>query len=335
MEIRKMGRTGLAVTALGIGTGTFGAGSDRDESMAILDLAYQSGIRLIDTADFYPSLPEIAGESERIIGEWIRTRGVREQVIVATKLNSPMSVALNSGGLSRKHIIEGVEGSLSRLSIERIDVLQAHRPDRTTPLEETVEGFDHVVRSGKVHHYGVCNWPVWMVMKACAIADAQGYIRPTVTQYPYSPVMRDVEREGIEALASEGIGLFTINALAGGLLTGRYKPDQTDTSGRFFFKGVGGLGNSLGDAYRRRYWSPAHFDAVERLHAIAAQSGRHPIPTAIAWAMNKPGVTSVLLGASSVAQLQSQLAAAMLQLDAATIEALDEVWWTIPRRFYW
>jgi 1-deoxyxylulose-5-phosphate synthase len=344
MEIRRLGRSGLDVTVLGLGTATFGAGAGEDEAREIMDTAYEAGIRLLDTADAYPSLPDLRGETERIVGRWIRDRGNRDQVIVATKVNTPMWQGLNSGGLGRKHILQAADASLARLGLDYVDLLQAHRADLTTPVEETVGAFDALITQGKIRYYGFCNWPAWLVMKACAVADSHGMTRPIAAQYPCNPVMRDLEREVVPVCRGEGIGLLTINALAGGLLSGRYDRDVNEASeaseaseaaGRFFFDGVTAAGNSLGEIYRKRYWSPAHFDAVDRLRAVCAEAGLPMVVAAVAWAKARAEVSSVLLGVSSLRQLTDQLPAAEVSLSPDVTAQLDEMWWDIPRRFVW
>jgi aryl-alcohol dehydrogenase-like predicted oxidoreductase len=275
------------------------------------------------------------------VGRWVRDRGLRDEVVIATKINSPMRPGLNAGGLGRKHIMEAADASLTRLGLNNVDVFQAHRADPTTPLSETLGAFDALIRASKIRYYGICNWPAWLVMKACAVAAERGFAAPISAQYPVNPVMRDYEREVLPACHSEGISLLSINALAGGLLSGRYTREQTEGSegaepaGRFFFSGVGAAGNSLGETYRRRYWSPAHFDTVDRLRELADQAGLPMVVVAVAWAAARPQVSSVLIGVSSLQQLTDQLPAAGVVLPADLTARLDELWWDIPRRFVW
>ncbi|GAA5199853.1 aldo/keto reductase [Rugosimonospora acidiphila] len=334
MRTRRLGSSGLRVTALGIGTASFGSdGTDEAVAFEILDRAFAAGIRLIDTADSYPSLPDRLGAAERIVGRWVASRDVRDEVVIATKVNYPMTRSLNSGGLGRGHILRAVDDSLDRLQTDHIDLLQAHQVDRGTPVLETVRAFDSVVQRGAVHYYGVCNWPAWLIAKACALADHWGLHRPISAQLKYSPVMRDVEREVVPLCLDEGIGLLTINALAGGLLTGRYRYEDGPNSGRFGSVKVGSSGRSMGEIYTSRYWSPEHFAAVDALRKACPTGTAEMVATVIAWVASRPAVGSVLLGASKPEQLSAQLDGAARSLDPETARLIDELWWGIPRKF--
>lgn len=331
METRSLGSSGLRVTSFGIGTASFGGDTSKEEAFRILDAAYESGIRLIDTSDSYPSVAELVGESERIVGLWLKSRGVREEMVVATKVNYPVKSGLNSRGLSRKHMAAAVEDSLDRLQIDRIDLYQAHQVDSVTPVEETIRSFDALMQQGKIDYFGLCNWPAWAMATACGIADRLGISRPISAQLPYSPVMREVEREVIPFCRNAGLGLLTINALAGGLLSGRYRYDQPPGPGRFDNDHIGSTGRNLGAAYRNRYWTPQHFAAVDVLRELCASSADEMVATAVAWGEGRPGVASVLLGARTAEQLRPQLAGIQRPLRAEAADALDEVWWSIPR----
>lgn len=334
MHTHRLGSSGLRVTSLGIGTASFGSdGTDESASFEILDKAFAAGIRLIDTADSYPSMPDRLGAAERIVGRWVKSRDVRDDVVIATKVNYPTTRALNSGGLSRKHILRAVDDSLDRLQVEHIDVLQAHQVDRGTPVLETVKAFDAVIQQGKVHYYGVCNWPAWMIAKACAQADHLGLNRLISAQLKYNPVMRDVEREIVPLCLDAGIGLLTINALAGGLLAGRYRYDEAPGPGRFASDKVGSSGKSMAEIYTSRYWSPEHFAAVEALRKMCPDGSPEMVATVIAWVRQRPAVSSVLLGASTPEQLAAQLNSVAVVLDSDTVSNIDELWWGIPRRF--
>lgn len=335
MEIRSLGKSGLKVTSLAIGTASFGEAASEPAAHEMLDLAYEAGVRLIDTADGYPSEPGLQGLSEKIIGRWLKSRGVRDDMVVATKVNFPMSDSPNGRGLSRKHIRSAVEGSLRRLQIDTVDLLQAHQVDPTTPIEETLGAFGGAIRDGKIQYYGVSNWPAWLIAKACYIADEMGIERPISSQVPYSLVYREVEAEGVPLCADAGLGVLAINCLAGGLLSGRYRFDEDPPPGRFSNSLVGSTGRRLGDLYKRRYWSQEHFAAVEELRDLCGGEPSKMVATAIAWVESRRCVGSVLLGASKVDQLRDQLAASSLALDPTLCSSLDELWWGIPRNRSW
>lgn len=335
METRLVGSSGLRVTSFGVGTASFGAETSKDAAFEILDAAFEAGIRLIDTSDSYPSDPGLLGEAERIVGLWLKSRDVRDEMVIATKVNYPMKPALNSRGLSRKHLMAAVEDSLNRLQVDRIDLYQAHQVDRATPIEETVRSFDALTQQGKIDYYGTCNWPAWAMATACGIADRLGLTRPVSAQLPYNPVMREVEREVIPFCQQAGLGLLTINALAGGLLTGRYRYDEPPGPGRFSNDHILSSGRNLGATYRSRYWTPAHFAAVDVLRRLSAARAEEMVATAVAWAEQRPGVTSVLLGARTPDQLRAQLRGLDRTLAAEAVDALEDLWWSVPRSKTW
>jgi 1-deoxyxylulose-5-phosphate synthase len=335
MKTRSVGLSGLRVTSFGIGTASFGAGTSKEAAFEILDGAFEAGIRLIDTSDSYPSDPDLLGESERIIGLWLKSRDVRDEMVVATKVNYPMTAGLNSRGLSRKHMTTAVEDSLDRLQVDRIDLYQAHQVDRTTPVEETVRSFDALTQQGKVSYYGLCNWPAWAMATACGVADRLGISRPVSAQLPYNPVMREIEREAIPFCQDAGLGLLTINALAGGLLSGRYHYDQAPGPGRFDNDHMLSSGRNLGATYRNRYWTPQHFAAVDVLRQLCSSTTDEMVATTVAWGEQRQGVTSVLLGARTPEQLRAQLAGIERTLAAEVVDALDDLWWSMPRIRTW
>ncbi|MBX5436681.1 MAG: aldo/keto reductase [Alicyclobacillaceae bacterium] len=330
MEVRSLGSSGLKVTALCLGTMTFGNQADKRTSHAILDTAFDAGVTFIDTADMYPlgGTYEQLGATEEIIGEWLK--GKRQQVVLATKCFGVMGPGPNDRGLSRKHIMQAVEDSLRRLQTDYIDLYQAHQFDPTTPLDETLRAFDDLVTQGKVRYIGVSNWRAWQVMKALGIQEQRGYCRIVSVQPRYNLLFRMIEEELLPMCQSEGIGLITYNPLAGGMLSGRYRPGQEVEQGtRFTLGGV----TQAGALYRRRYWNDAVFEAVERYRAWCAERGYDMVTTAVKWVIQQPGITSAILGASRPEQLAPSLRAAeMPNLTQEELEWLNQLWFDLPRR---
>jgi aryl-alcohol dehydrogenase-like predicted oxidoreductase len=330
MEERQLGRSGLWVTVVTMGTMTFGNQADQEEAFKILDRAYEAGVRTIDTADVYPlgGGPERRGETERIVGEWLKSRGVRDEVVVATKAFGAMGPARHHRGLGRRHLFEAVEGSLRRLGIDAIDLYQAHNYDTDTPLEETVRAFDDLVRHGKIRYWGVSNWKAYQVARCLALCDRGGYARPISVQPRYNALYRAIEDELVPLCLEEGLGILPYNPLAGGMLTGRYRPGQPiDPASRF------GLGHGAGARYQDRYWHPETFRAVE---SIRREAERRAVPMAAAalrWVIDRPGITSAIVGASRAEQLAASLEGVSLPALPPGLRArMDAAWLRLPRR---
>lgn len=327
MEIRTLGRTGLKVTELCLGTMTFGNQADTQTAHAILDVALDAGVTFIDTADVYPlgGGTGQAGATESIVGEWLVDK--RDRVVLATKCFGQMGDGPNEGGLSRKHIMKAVEDSLRRLRTDYIDLYQAHQFDTTTPLEETVRAFDDLVRQGKVRYIGVSNWRAWQLEKALAIADIKNLTRMQSVQPRYNLLFRMIEEELVPACIEEGVGIISYNPLAGGMLTGRYTPGQEVQSGTRF-----GLSRA-GELYQQRYWQEATFAVLERYRAWCAKNELDLATTAVRWVTQQPGITSAIIGASRPEQLSASLSAAHAPrlLDTQLME-LNELWFSLPRR---
>jgi aryl-alcohol dehydrogenase-like predicted oxidoreductase len=323
MNHRQLGRSGLRVSELCLGTMTFGSGFlniavvDQAVANRMVLRALEGGINFFDTADVYST-----GESEQILGAAIKDCGVtRESVIVATKVFAPMSRAaaerkgdVNNYGLSRHHIIAGCEASLRRLATDYIDLYQAHGFDLWTPIEETLRAFDDLVRQGKVRYLGCSNWPARHLMKALCAARAGGWEHFASLQAYYSLVARDLEHELLPLCREEGLGMLSWSPLSGGFLTGKFRRGQGTPAGTrrsgFDFPPI--------DDQRG-------FDAVEALDAIARQKGATIPQVALAWLLAQPGVTSVIIGANRMPQLEDNLKAADLQLSGAEIGRLSGV----------
>lgn len=325
MEIRRLGRTGLKITKLCLGTMTFGHQCDEAASFAILDRAAAGGINFLDTADVYPvpPSPDTAGRTEEIVGRWLRGR--RDQYVLATKCRIRVGHAINDEGLSRRHIIRAVEASLQRLQTDWIDLYQAHSPDPDTPLDETFRAFDDLVRQGKVRYVGVSNYPAWQVALGVGLCERYGLARLASVQPRYNLLFRDIEAELLPLCRDQGIGVIPYNPLAGGFLTGKYHSLDAPPPGTRFALG------KTGDLYRERYWQQAQLEAVERLRQFFAPRGKSLVTVAIAWVLAQAGISSVILGASRPEQLDDSLAAAQVTLDAEEREACNLAWYGLPR----
>lgn len=329
MEIRSLGRTGLKVTNLCLGTMTFGNQADKKTSFEILDKAFDAGVNFIDTADVYPigrASYNVAGATETIIGEWLE--GKRDKVVLATKCFGAMGPGPNDQGLSRKHIITAVEDSLRRLKTDYLDLYQAHQFDPSTPMDETLRAFDDLIEQGKVRYIGVSNWRAWQVAKANGIADRKNYTRIVSIQPRYNLLFRMIEDDLVPMALDEGLGIISYNPLAAGLLTGRYMKNASIEEGTRF-----GLRNNAGKLYQERYWQEANFNAVERYQSWCQEHDFDPTTTAVRWVTQQPGITAAIIGASRSEQLDASLRAAnMDKLTEQELEWLDGLWFSLPRR---
>ncbi len=322
MRHRMLGRTGLFVSELCLGTMTFGGGEgmwrqigalQQDEAERLVGGAIDAGVNFIDTADVYAG-----GLSEEITGQALRNLKVpREDVVVATKVFGPMGEGPNARGNSRSHIIAGVKASLKRLQLDHIDLYQIHGFDPATPIDETMEALDVLVRHGHVRHVGVSNWAAWQIMKAQGIAERRGLARFESLQAYYTLAGRDLERELVPMLRSEQVGLLVWSPLAGGLLSGKYGRDRDGQEMR-------------GEQGSRRVnfdFPPVDkergFDVIDAMRPIADAHGVSVARIALAWLLHQPVVTSVIIGAKSPEQLADNLAAVEIRLDAEQLAALD------------
>jgi aryl-alcohol dehydrogenase-like predicted oxidoreductase len=326
MKIRRMGRTGLKVSEVCLGTMTFGHQCDERTSFAILDKAAEHGVTFIDTADVYPvpPSPETAGRSEEVLGAWLQGR--RERFVVATKCRMRVGHGPNDEGLSRKHILKAAEDSLRRLRTDFIDLYQSHFPDPDTPLEETLAAFDQLVRQGKVRYLGCSNYPAWQVALSLGISTRNGLAWYDCVQPRYNLLYREIEGELLPLCRDQGLGVIAYNPLAGGFLSGKYRPQEPPPAGTRFTLG------KTGDLYRDRYWQQAQFEAVEHLRRFFEPRGRSLVRVAVAWVLAQPGVTAAIVGASRPEQLDDSLQAVDLTLDAEEAEACNLAWYSLPRQ---
>ena len=319
MRYNLLGRSGLSVSELCLGTMTFGGGEgmwqkigqvQQDEADGLVKAALDAGINFIDTANVYAG-----GLSEQILGQSLRNLGVaRGEVVIATKVLGRMGKGPNAAGASRGHIMDQVKASLKRLQLDHVDLYQIHGVDRDTPIEETVETLDMLVRQGLIRYYGFSNWAAWQVAKAVGIAERRGLVRPVSIQSYYTIAGRDLEREIVPMMASEGIGLMVWSPLAGGLLSGKYHRGQ----------------ESEGEGRRASFDFPPvdrdrAYDIIDVLREMAEAKKASVAQLALAWLLHQKPVTSVILGAKRIDQLKDNLAAVDVEFTKDELIRLDKV----------
>jgi aryl-alcohol dehydrogenase-like predicted oxidoreductase len=328
MKIKQLGRTGLKVSEICLGTMTFGNQADETTSFAIMDAAEKAGVNFFDTADVYPlgGDADMVGRTEEIVGRWLRERGARERIVLATKCRGRMGPGPNDEGLSRKHILRACDESLRRLQTDYIDLYQTHGPDPATPIEETLGAMDDLVRAGKVRYIGCSNYPAWQLAEALWTSDKRDLARYDCAQPRYNLLFRMIEDEILPLCRARGVGVIAYNPLAGGVLTGRYaKTEDLQPGTRFTLK-------NSGELYRKRYWNEAVFEAVEELKRFLAPRDRSLTHVALAWVLAQPGITSAILGASRPEQLEDSLRGVGLSLNDEERAACDTVWYQLPRQ---
>lgn len=308
MQYRYLGRTGLRVSVYGLGTNAFGGRADEAASIRIIHHALDHGVNLIDTANIYTG-----GESERIIGKAVRDR--RHDVILATKCGMRTGDGPNDRGASRWHIMRELEGSLRRLGTDYVDLYQIHEFDPDTPLEETLRTLDDLVRQGKVRYVGCSNYAAWQLCKALWVSDRLRLVRYQSVQPPYSPADRRIERELVPLCLDQGVGILTYLPLAGGILTGKYRPGQAPPPGS----------RAVTQPRFAERLNDRNLRLAEAMGEVARGIGVTVAQLALAWAMHRPGITSVLVGATRVEQQEENLRAVDLTLDPAVIERVNEL----------
>jgi 1-deoxyxylulose-5-phosphate synthase len=325
VKIKRLGRTGLKVSEICLGTMTFGNQCDEPASRAIMDKAFEYGVTFFDTADVYPigGTQESKGRTEEFIGRWLKGR--REDIVLATKFFGEMGAGPNDRGGSRKHIFQAVEASLRRLQTDYIDLYQMHFTDFETPLDETLRALDDLVRSGKVRYIGCSNYPAWVLTKALWISDKQGLARLDSVQPRYNILFRHIEAELLPLALDQGIGVISYNPLAGGVLTGRYQAGQAPVEGSRF-----ALQNA-GKVYQARYWQDAQLQAVDQLKQLCDEQKVSVTQVAIAWVLAQPAITSAIVGASKAEQLDQSLPAVDLILNEQLLAACEDIWYQLPR----
>jgi aryl-alcohol dehydrogenase-like predicted oxidoreductase len=321
MQYRNLGAAGVKVSSLCLGAMTFGeadeksfmhkVGMDEATSHAVLDRALAAGINFIDTADVYGQ----DGLSERVLGNWLASRGTRDKIVLATKFRFTMGDGPNRSGASRYRIVKCCEDSLRRLKTDRIDLYQIHMQDITVPEEETLRALDDLVSAGKVLYIGCSNYAAYRLMHSLWLSRTQHWAKFVTLQAQYSLIVRDLEREHVPLCRDSGLGILPWSPLAGGFLTGKFergKPPPTDVR--------------LGAKPERfaRYDTDRNWRILDAVRAVASEVGATPAAVSIAWLLAKPQVTSVIFGARSIDQLEANLAGAELQLAGKHVEALDK-----------
>jgi len=311
MKYRTLTGTGATVSRICLGTMTFGGQVDEAESIKMVHRALDAGVNFIDTADVYTG-----GESEIITGKALK--GKRGGVVLASKVGNRVGqYRLKDNGLTRWHIINGVEACLKRLDTDCLDICYLHKPDYNTPMEESMAAFDHLVSQGKVIYVGMSNYAAWQVCQARWICDKRNYSPPVVTQNVYNLLARGIEQEYLPFIREFGIGLTVYNPLAAGLLTGKHVRDKGPAEGTRF---------QLNKEYKGRYWLDSNFDALSEIMEIAKQAGKKPVELAYQWLAAQSVVDSIIIGFTKMEHLEENLSAWEGGLDKDTLEACDQVW---------
>ncbi len=315
MDYRTLGASGCAVSTLCLGTMTFGAESDEQTSHEQLDRFLAAGGNLVDTADVYGN-----GESERIIGRWFAARSaeVTDRVVLATKGRFPLDESPNGVGLSNRHLTRALDDSLRRLGRDHVDLYQLHAFDAWTPMEETIRTLDTFVRAGKIRYWGLSNFTGWQLTKIVSLALRSGMTPPVTLQPQYSLIVREIEWEIVPAAQDAGLGLLPWSPLGGGWLSGKYRRDERPTGATR----LGDDPNRGMEAWERR-GTERTWAIVDAVQKVADGRGVSMAEVALAWVTDRPGVTSTILGARTVDQLEANLRAADLHLDEAELAALD------------
>jgi len=353
MEYRKLGRTGLKVSTHCLGTMTFGKQVEEAQARRIIDAAIDRGVTFIDTADMY-----VNGETELIVGRALKGR--RDAIVLASKVGHILKLGSRYGeqkfsgpwdlarprpffpwswgdetgpndiGLSRKHIMRGVEASLKRLDTDYLDLYYAHMPDYETPIEETLRAMDDLVRQGKVRYLGCSNYRAFQLAKALGTSERLGLARWDCVQPPYNLLARDPEYELLPLCRDEGVGVCPYSPMAAGFLSGKYDRDSAPTGNTRFALA------HLGYKYNQRYWNDLDFSAVEELRKVAEARGRSLAQFALAWVLRDPVVCSIVNGATSVEQLEQNIGATDVRLTQEELDECDRVWDTLhPPRIYY
>ncbi len=319
MDHARLGRTGLQVSRLCLGTMTFGLQSDETTAAAILDRAAEGGIDFLDTSDAYPLGGDLTtrGITEEILGRWLN--GKRDRFIVATKCFAPTGPAPFDAGNSRQHILAAVEASLRRLQTDYIDLYQLHGYDQATPIEETLSALDDLVHQGKVRYIGCSNSLTYQLVRAIGRSETLRLARFDSVQPRYNLLFRQIEREMLPFCLEDGVGVIPYNPIAGGLLSGKHSRTAPPPEGTRFT-----LGNAA-QPYQDRYWHDREFDTVDVLRQLAGKAGVNLVTLAVAWVLANKAITAPIIGASRPEQLDSSLAAAEFALDDDLKGQLDEL----------
>ena len=284
MQYRVLGKSDLSVSSIGMGCVTFGRELDKNSSLPILDHAFEQGITLFDTAEAYAQ-----GMSEQVVGEWVKSRNVRDRIVLATKIN---------GTLTRHRILSSTEASLKRLQTDHIDLLQTHVWDDATPFEETLEALTMMVQQGKVRHIGCSNYSATQLAAALKLGETTGLSRIASVQPPYNLVQRDIEAELLPLCNAENIGVISYSPLAAGFLTGKYRLGASIPAGTRF---------DVIPGHQDIYFTDHGYNVLAQLDIESRATGRSHVELALTWVLEQPGITSVLIGARNTSQIDQAL----------------------------
>jgi aryl-alcohol dehydrogenase-like predicted oxidoreductase len=305
MDHRPLGRTGVQVSSLCFGTMSFGTTADENESKRMFQACRDAGIDFFDTADVYGE-----GRSEEILGDLIR--GVRDELVIASKVYGRMGPGANDRGLSRRHVTRAVEASLKRLGTDRLDLYYVHKFDPATPIEETLRALDDLVRRGLILYPAVSNWAAWQIATALGVSAREGLARFEAIQPMYNLAKRQVEVEILPLAAAEGLAVVPYSPVGGGLLSGKYGRDRAPERGRLVEN----------PNYKARYGHPVYLDIADDFAAYAERHGEHPVTLAVAWVRSHRHVTAPIVGARDLEQLRPSLAAGSFEMSP---EMRDEI----------
>lgn len=309
MDYRRMGRSGLKVSEICLGTMTFGNGADEAEAGRMVATAFDAGVNFFDTANSY-----VGGASETMLGNALK--GKRHDAVINSKFFNPMGGRPNDSGMSRLHIKQQVEGSLKRLQTDYIDVYYIHHVDHQTSLEEMLRALDDLVREGKVLYTACSNYEAWRLMEALWISDSRGWARFDCYQPQYSLVVRDIDEEIVPACEAKGLGVVAWSPLASGYLAGKYMPGSLKVQGTRSAEGWG---------FQSRFFAPNHGEILQTLLDTAKELNRSPAQVALRWVMDQPFMTSAIVGARNAQQLGETLGAGGWRLPDGAREKLDTV----------
>ncbi len=316
MDYHRMGRSGLKVSELCLGTMTFGHGTNQTEATRMVDLCFDHGINFFDTANTYGD-----GQSEILLGNALK--GHRREAVVATKFFNPMGPGPNDSGMSRVHIMNAIEDSLQRLKMDYVDLYYIHHVDEQTPLEEMLRALDDLVHQGKVRYIACSNYEAWRLCEALWTSDSKNLARFECYQPQYSLVVRDIEQEIIPLCQRKGLGVVVWSPLGGGFLTGKYQPSQ---------RTISGTRSDEGWAYPQQYFAANADDSLQVLLDVSAELGRTPAQVAVRWVLEQPAITSAIVGARTYEHLQDNLAASDWHLEGEALQRLNNVSY-LPDRY--
>jgi aryl-alcohol dehydrogenase-like predicted oxidoreductase len=316
MQYRYLGRSGLRVSEVCLGTMNIGVTTELDEARELVAAAVDEGVNFVDTANTYAG-----GRCETILGEALK--GYRDKVVLATKFVNSTGPGPNDGGMSRKHIMEAIEGSLRRLQTDYVDLYYIHHVDGRTPIEEALRALDDLVHQGKVRYIGCSNLQAWRVMDSLWTSEMHGLARYVAYQPQYSLVMRDIEIELVPACLHKGVGIVCWGPLASGFLTGKYQPGQ---------RVVAGTRSEAGWAFHQRFFAPTADETLAELLKVSAELGKTPAQVALRWALEQPGITSVIAGARNAQQFRDSCGAMGWRLEGEPLARLTQM--SAPRLTY-